>query len=41
MPIQLIVYMFIFAYGVVSIVVTLAYLWMKAEDYLLSREETK
>jgi hypothetical protein len=37
MPIQMIVYMFIFAYGVLSIFGTLAYLWMKAEDYFMER----
>ena len=35
MPVQMIVYMFIFAYGVLSIVGTLAYLWIKAEDYFM------
>ena len=41
MPIQVIVYMFIFAYGVVSILCTLAYLWIKAEEYFLTREESR
>lgn len=37
MPVQIIVYMFIFAYGVLSIMGTLAYLWIKAEDYFMER----
>ena len=34
MPIQMIVYMFIFAYGVLSIFGTLAYLWIKPKIIL-------